>query len=111
MWGFILSTAQGKYTMCRDAFLFSMVNPHGLEPTKLQLKSSHQQNAIFCNGSNGPSFGRGTDLRITDNANTGASSYSYLGGTYECPPGQRSSFFTGVDKFPVTDYEVFGLHT
>ena len=111
MWGFIWSTAQRGYTMCRDAFLFSMVNPHGLGPTKSPLKSSRQQCAILSNGSYGPTFGGGYDLCITDNTKTDAPSYSYLGNTYECPPGQKSTFFTGSTKFTVTDYEVFGLHT
>ena len=111
MWAFILSTAQGEWTKCRDAFLFSMVNPHGLGPTKLRLKSDRQQYSIYCHSSHGPWFGGGSDLRISDSANTGASSYSYLGNTYEFPPGQKSTFFTGRTNFTVTDYEGFGLHT
>ena len=110
MWGFILSTAHGGWTNCRDAFLFSMVNPYGLGPTKFRLKSDSQQYAIYCKGSCGPWFG-GTDLHITDSANKGASSCSRLSNTYECPPGQEGTFFTGGTCFTVTDYEVFGLHT
>ena len=111
MRGFISSTAKGSFTTCRDAFLFSMVNPYGLGPTKLGLTSDRQQNAIYCHSSYGPSFGGGSDLRITHDANRGASSYSRLGNTYKCPPGQEYTFFTGVEKFTVTDYEVFGLYT
>ena len=62
-------------------------------------------------GSYGPTFGGGHDLHIADSANTGASSYSILGSTYECPRGQKRTFFTGVEKFTVTEYEVFGLNT
>ena len=97
--------------MCSDAFLFSMVSPHGLGPTKSRLERDRQMYAMYCDGSYGPWFGGGSDLRISDSANTGASSYSYLGNTYERPPGQESTFFTGSLNFTVRDYEVFGLHT
>ncbi|KAL9954739.1 hypothetical protein ACROYT_G042313 [Oculina patagonica] len=99
-------TSQLEYTRCRDAFLFSMINPQGLGPTKMQLKSQQQQYAIYCFSGCGPTFGGGHDLHISDNANTNTESYSILGSTYECPPGQQSTFFTGVT---VTNYEVFAL--
>ena len=85
-----------------------MVNPRGLGPTKMPLKA---QEAIFCHSSWGPGFGGGTDLWISDNTNINTESYSYLGNTYELPPGQQNTFFTGSNSFTVTDYEVFGLHT
>ena len=110
LWGIISSTGQGRWTKCRDAFLFSMVNLCGLGPTKLLLKSDRQENAIYSSSSYGPSFGGGADLEIKDYANTNASSYSKLGHTYKCPPGQTYTFFAGGRNFTVTDYEVFGLH-
>ena len=64
---------------------------------------------IRCNSSYGPLFGGGHDIRISNNANTSYNN-SHLGHTYQCPPGQQSTFFTGADgDFTVTDYEVFGL--
>ncbi|KAL9954740.1 hypothetical protein ACROYT_G042314 [Oculina patagonica] len=78
--------SQGDWTTCRDAFLFSVVNPHGLGPTKMPLKSGQQRYAIYCLSSHGPLLGGGNDLRISDNANANTSSYSVLGHTYECPP-------------------------
>ncbi|KAL9954723.1 hypothetical protein ACROYT_G042296 [Oculina patagonica] len=101
--------SQRGYTACRDAFLFSMVNPHGLGPTKMRLRNERQQYAISFHSSRGPTFGAGFDLLISDNANTNISSYSNLGDTYECPPGQQSTFFTGGPSFTVTNYEVFAL--
>ena len=76
----------------------------------MPLRTGQQQRAICCNSSDGPRFGGGTDLYISNNANTNTESYSYLGNTYQCPPGQQSTFFTGAAQFTVTDYEVFGLH-
>ena len=50
----------------------------------------------------------GMNLYISNNANT-SSSGGLLGYTYQLPPGQQSTFFTGAQTFPVTDYEMFGL--
>ena len=110
MRGIISSTGLGGWKTCRDAFLFSMVNPLGLGPTKMPLMTHQKQSAICGNISYGPLFGGGHDLIISNNANTNTSSYSRLGHTYECPPRQQQTFFTGSDSFTVTDYEVFGLH-
>ena len=88
-----------------------MVNPYGLGPTKMPLKTQQQQHAICCDPGYGPVFGSPHDLYISNNANANTSSRSFLGCTYERPPGQQDTFFTGSTKFTVTDYEVFGLHT
>ena len=103
-------TGQDEYVRCSQAFLFSMVNPSGLGPTKLPLIPGKEQNGIYCFYTVGPVFGGGVDLCIYENANTNTSSYSNLGKTYQRPPGQQSTFFTGGKNFTVTDYEVFGLH-
>ena len=105
----VCSTGQGAHAKCSQAFLFSMVNPHGLGPTKLPLKTgSELQFGIYCNNGYGPTFGGGHDLRISVNTNT--NSQCLLGNTYKHPPGQQNTFFTGGMNFTVTDYEVFGLH-
>jgi len=110
MWGIISSTGEGEYKTCRDAFLFSMVNPCGLGPTKMTPKTQKQKYAIYCESEYGPTFGGGFDLHISNNAGTNTSSYSRLGSSYERLPGQQAAFFTGKGNFTVTDYEVFGLH-
>ena len=69
-----------------------------------------QHNTISCSSSYGPTFGEGHDLHISNNANANTSSYTFSY-TYEHPPGQQDTFFTGSEYFTVTDYEVFGLHT
>ena len=87
-----------------------MVNPNGLGQSKLPLIPGKEQDGICCNNANGPSFGGGCDLYISENANINTDSASNLGITYQCPPGQQSTFLTGDKNFTVTDYEVFGLH-
>ena len=87
-----------------------MVNPSGLGPIKLLLIPGKEQDGISCKNGNGPTFGVGCDLYISGNANTNTYSGSNLGRSYQCPPGQKNTFFTGGTYFTVTDYEVFGLH-
>ena len=106
----VCSTGQGDWVRCSQAFLFSMVNPSGLGPTKLPLIHGKEQHGMFHNNSYGPAFGEGLDLYILGNANTISNSDSNLGFSYQCPPGQQNTFFTGGDTFTVTDYEVFGLY-
>ena len=83
------------------------MNPSRLGPTKLTLITGKEGNGIYCFSNFGPVFGE-TDLCISNDANTSASN-SRLGYTYQLPPGQQKTFFTGAQNFRVTDYEVFGL--
>ena len=95
---------------CHQAFLFSFVNPSGLAPTKLSPISGKETSAMLCNPSHGPVVGGiGGDLSLSNGAHSNTNE-SYLGRTYQLPPGQPyQSFFTGDNKFTITDYEVFGL--
>ncbi|CAH3165577.1 unnamed protein product [Porites evermanni] len=102
-------TSRCESVSCRHAFLFSFVNPSGLGPTKLPLISGIDPNGIVCISTLGPVFGIGNDLVISNNADESPHSNSQLGHTYQLPPGQQSTFFTGAKNFTVTDYEVFGL--
>ena len=99
-----------KIMQKRSVITRVMCNPHGLGPTKLPLKTGMEHYGIYCNNGYGPSFGGGHDLHISKYANTNTNSFSNLGHSYQCPPGQQSTFFTGGKIFTVTDYEVFGLH-
>ena len=96
-------------TGCEDdqAFLFSIVNPHGLEPRKLPLKT-HKEVAVWRKSEYGPTFGEGYDLHISGNANRNEKSYSVFS-SYSCPEGKQKTFFTGARNFTVSNYEVFGL--
>ena len=119
-------TGQGGYATCTEAFLFSIVNPRGLEPTKMPLKQQDQQYAIYCKSDFGPTFGGGRDghdLYISGNANISASSSVCLGDTYDTcdiykgydfndsnnTTVRDDYFFTGKTLFNVTNYEVLQL--
>ena len=105
---FFFESGDADYLHCSQSFLFSMVNPQGVAPNKMPLVKN-QQCAIRCSSEFGPTFGRGHDLYISTNANTGDVSYSNLGIAYQLPTGKKSTFFTGARNFIVTDYEVFGI--
>ena len=98
-----------KWLPCRQAFLFSLVNPSGLGPTKMSLINGREQFAMTSSGDCGPVFGRGHDLRLFG-VEFERHGYSNLGNTYQCPPGQQETFFTGTREFTFTDVEVFGIY-
>ena len=115
---------------CREAFLFSMVNPYGSAPAKMSLRPDPEVSwsgrpggkssnlpilvGILPEAQSGPAFGsrqedtfRRYDLLISGNANVRASSSESLGASYQCPEGHKGTFFTGKRSFMVSNYEVF----
>ena len=75
----------------------------------MPLINGREQFAIISYHDCGPVFGRSHDLCVL-RQNSLQAGDSALGETYQCPPGQRSGFFTGKTHFAITDVEVFGLH-
>lgn len=84
------NTAQ--YLWNRRSFLFSIVNPAGLEPVKLDIRPGKTDKALWEDPQAGPVFGE-NDLYIGDNALQSAVSFSDLGHAYELP---NSSFGAGT---------------
>ena len=109
----ISSTGENRYLSCTEAFLFSMVNPHGYEPTRIPLTRQGQGNSISCRADLGPTFGGEFcgqhALSISDHANISYSESNDIYNVYKFPP-ERDTFFTGSSRFDVTDYEVFSLN-
>ena len=106
-----LSIGEDKYD--DKAFIFTLKNRHGKEPSKFMKKKDNKY-AIRCNPSYGPIFGNGHDIGIGDNCNRdegGWTNYGY--GSYECKNSLKRSLFVntaGPDQtnyFKVSDYEVF----
>ena len=95
------------------AFIFTLKNLHGIEPSKFMKKDNKY--AIRCIPSYGPRFGSGTDIGIYDNCNDkgGWTNFGNSDSSYECNNSYRRSLFVntaGPDKpnhFKVSDYEVF----
>ncbi len=100
------------------AFIFTLKNPHGAEPTHF-MKKVESDWAIRCRFWDGPIFGNddNSDIHINDNCNKENSCSIYNDDThgYECHPQYRSSLFVNTaglneeNKFSVLDYEVFGI--
>ena len=108
----ISSTGQNRDSRCTEAFLFSMVNPYGREPTKIPLTPRGYERAISCRADLGPTFGLAFSvyaLKISDHANISYSESNGYENIYNFPP-EHSTFFTGNPTFVVTDYEVFSLN-
>ena len=57
----------------------------------------------------GPTFGGGVDLRIASGVINNSNACSYLGHTYEVPPGQTNTFLVGSKNFKVSEIEVFQI--
>ena len=99
-----------NYKSAPGSFLFSLVNPSGLLPTKMPLRAGQEGYAIYCNSSYGPTFGSGHDLHISNTPNSNNNNYVNLNSAYQCPAGQNNnSFLTGNRNFLVNEIEVFGF--
>ena len=104
---FLFCLGPGVYRKAPGSFLFSLVNPSGLPPTKMPLIAGQEGNAIYCHNNYGPSFGSDNGLRIVNAPNSHNCSVS-LNNTYQCPTGQNdATFLTGSQNFKVTEMEVF----
>ena len=104
------SLGSGNYKRSSGSFLFSLVNPSGLVPTKMPLIAGREGYAIYCNSGYGPTFGGGHDLHIFNAPNTINNSCARLNNTYQCPTGQNTNtFLTGYQNFVVNELEVFGF--
>jgi len=93
------------------SFLYSLKNHAGIGPVKMPIKSDMTRRAVSHNSRYGPSFGSGSDLFISSNANESPSSSSAIGNTYELPANCADKYFlTGSRTFTVLEYEVFSVH-
>ncbi|KAL9966928.1 hypothetical protein ACROYT_G025071 [Oculina patagonica] len=105
------------YGFTAKAFIFSLRNKEGLGPFKSMV--ARPEYAIYRgtgpNFSNCycPTFGKGHDIHIVDNANTLPESYTDFGqfNVYSVPSGVQDPFtvLAGTNKFSPDDWEVFYL--
>ncbi|XP_068760850.1 uncharacterized protein [Montipora capricornis] len=106
-----------SYRYDATAFLFSLRNKPGWAPTKLPQTGRYGSNrySIYDCNRHGPTFGGGHDIRISNLASSGTSSYSNLGHTYSPPAGHAyastfaRTFLAGTYNFRPTEVEVFYL--
>lgn len=87
----------------RDSFLFSLKAADGAAPPQqFRLNTPGDPRSIYCYPTCGPIFGRGNDLCISENANTGTGSYS-AEGSYSA----HTIRMVGTRYFQLSEYEVF----
>jgi len=102
------SSSQG-YKTDSTAFLFSLTNPSN---TPLKMKVTSPENAVYHRSINGPTFGRGCDLHVSNLSKTKRYSYMNLH-SYEFPNGKSGEeagelIVGGSDhKFQADEIEVF----
>ena len=103
------SASSGGYSYTSNAFIFSLRNKEGLGPFKSMVRSHSP--AINRASSQGPTFGGGYDIHITNNANSNTNSFTYFGYSYSVPSGvqDKKSILVGTYKFTPDEVEVFYL--
>jgi hypothetical protein len=90
----------------RNAFIFTLSNPHGMSPTKYTIKSSGEH-AIIPNAM-GPTFGQ-YDLCVYPNSNLNSQSFISFPSHYIDSTGKGYLTFTGSTNFTTIDIEVYRL--
>lgn len=114
--GFVDATWQSKsqYKQSDKAFIFSLINQCE-KPFKADVTPAKSNRAIYCDANNGPSFGSGLDIYISNNSNAGAENYSnfslsYVHPDYAYGSTQAKSILAGSYNFKVSDIEVFKMY-
>ena len=106
----ILFSGTGNYVSSVNAFLFSLKNKDNLKPFKAVVNQNSAY--AFVHSYNGPTFGAGWDLHISNNANSSTNSYTNFGQTYQLPSGYTANpqfLLAGTYKFTPSEVEVFYL--
>ena len=95
------------------AFIFTLKNPHGIEPTRFKKKKT-SKHAFFNDEHFGPIFGE-KEIVISDECNKENSCEININedSAYECHPEYKSSLFVNTNgpnepnKFTVYDMEIY----
>lgn len=96
-----------EWSTDHDAFLFTLINPHEILPTKYEINATGR-NAIGCKSSMGPSFGL-WDICVYSNSNENARSYVTFPSDYVDSTGRGRLTFTGSHYFKTVEIEVYAL--
>ena len=93
-----------------QSFLFTLVNPSGNKPIKINPKPGA---AILCLSNMGPTFGDSTcyDLTVWNPILPEHSSGLYLGNGFTCSKNvNRNTYLAGATPFQVSELEVFKVN-
>jgi hypothetical protein len=89
------------------SFLFTLQNPHGVQPRKFAVMAERKQYAIWCPSDRGPQFGYPYELFVGDGLRGATDNF---GKVYTNDTGLNGkTFFTGAESFTVKEIEVFEI--
>ena len=104
------SDSSNTYGYSTNTFIFSLINKEGLAPFKSMVNSL--QHAIYRESGDGPIFGGGHAILISNYANSSTNSYTdFRNNYYNIPSGvqNRLTILAGSYKFTPDEVEVFYL--
>eukprot|EP01125_Pyxidicula_operculata_P001427 TRINITY_DN1131_c0_g1_i6.p1 TRINITY_DN1131_c0_g1~~TRINITY_DN1131_c0_g1_i6.p1 ORF type:complete len:448 (-),score=126.73 TRINITY_DN1131_c0_g1_i6:194-1537(-) len=101
-------TSRQKYASDNRTFIFTLLNPHNIPPTKF---INHDDTYSICDHSSyGPRFGGGHDIYVSDNCNSNSSSYTNFPSSYTDTTSKGKNLFTGNYNFQVSEIEVYQVN-
>ncbi|CAM4790217.1 unnamed protein product [Rotaria magnacalcarata] len=102
-------TSDNSYRSDTTAFLFTLTNPHDIQPTKYMIGGGTIAYAVHHGDDRGPTFGGGHDIYLANSSNSNNSSYIGFPMAYVDTTGKGNKTFTGAFNFTAADIEVFRL--
>ena len=91
---FVTSGSSGLYQRSTNAFLYSLKNYYGYGYFKKDINNNYDY-ATYSSYNNGPTFGAGHDMYISNNANSNSNSY-FSTNSYTSP---YSSYYVWVGSY------------
>jgi len=92
----------------RQAFLFTLINPHSLSPTKYSILTEESTAAIVCCADVCAHFGDG-DLCLLSNSNENNGSDIDFPTSFNDTTKQGNLTFTGERNFKTSEVEVYSV--
>lgn len=94
-----------KWSVDKDAFLFTLINPHKILPTKYPI-NPNSRNAIGCKSGIGATFGN-VDICVHSNSDQNSRSTVMFPTDYMDTTGKGRVTFTGSHYFKAVEIEVY----
>lgn len=98
-------TSRGDYAPDNKTFIFTLLNPHNIEPTKFANSDFY---SIYDHSSQGPIFGRGHDIHVFDNCNSCCCS-CYFPHSFSDTTGIGQNIFVNSSQFLVAEIEIYSV--
>jgi hypothetical protein len=102
-----------EWSYSQDAFIYSLRRSGSFNNKKLRVKDNAY--AIYGYYENGPIFGRGFDIFVSDKSNINNNSYSNLGNSYQLPEDinygydTANTYLAGSRNWQTVEIEVYQL--